>query len=255
VNSIIMLLLTTITISSAITPPDTIPNDVFLPGEKLKYLMYYGFLEGGTGTLSIKERKWKGKQVYFAQVLAKTSGMVDRIYHVRELYESYFDIHTGLPYRAIRDVVEDEYVQYNEVQFDRKNNLATSSISGQHKVPDNILDLVSVFYYLRRVHFKNIKQGDVIEAKVFFLDEIYPLRIRYKGTETIKTKIGKIDCLRFKPVVEPGRAFDTEDDVTIWISNDKNLIPVRLQMDLFVGSFKADLIEYEGLKYELKINK
>ena len=69
-----------------------------------------------------------------------------------------------------------------------------------------------------------------------------------KGLETIKTKLGKINCFKFSPVVEVGRVFDTEDDLSIWISNDNNFIPVRVQFDLFIGSLKCDLIEYSGLK-------
>lgn len=234
-------------------PPDTIPNNVFETGEKLKYVFYYGFIDGGTATLFVKEKNWKGKKVYHAQAFGKTTGITDRIYNVRDLFESFFDIETGLPYKAIRNIHEDTYRQYNEVVFDHENNIVHSEMSGKHDVPDNTLDLVSAFYYMRRVYFDKLEVGDILKVKTYFQDEIFDLIVRYKGKETIKTRIGKIKCLRFKPVVEEGRAFDDQDDVTIWISDDKNYIPIRLQMDLIVGSFKADLIEYSGLKHELKI--
>jgi len=60
--------------------------------------------------------------------------------------------------------------------------------------------------------------------------------------------------MKFKPVVETG-TFEDEDALSIWISNDKNKIPVRVQMNFFVGSFKTDLTTYSGLKNELIIKK
>ena len=57
--------------------------------------------------------------------------------------------------------------------------------------------------------------------------------------------------MKFTPVVEKG-TFEDEDALDIWISNDKNRIPVRIQMKFFVGSFKTDLIEHSGTKYKMK---
>ena len=68
--------------------------------------------------------------------------------------------------------------------------------------------------------------------------------MKYAGDENIKTKLGKFKTMKFTPVVEPGRIFDSEDDVTIWISKDKNYIPVQIRIDLIIGSIKCDLIEY-----------
>ena len=57
----------------------------------------------------------------------------------------------------------------------------------------------------------------------------------------------KISCLKFNPIVEPGRVFDTPDDMEIWISNDSNKIPVKIKLNLFVGSVNCDLVQYSGL--------
>ena len=81
------------------------------------------------------------------------------------------------------------------------------------------------------------------------------LDIRFYGTETIKTKFGKVNCLKFSPLVEPGRIFDSPDDVTIWVSNDNNKIPIRIQFNLIIGSVKCDLVEYENLKNNFAFTK
>ena len=73
--------------------------------------------------------------------------------------------------------------------------------------------------------------------------------------ETIKTKFGKIDCLRFVPVVQEGRVFKDEDDLFLWISDDPNHVPVRIKSELLVGSIKADLVSFKGLRQDLVFRK
>jgi len=72
-------------------------------------------------------------------------------------------------------------------------------------------------------------------------------KLQYLGKEVINTKFGKIECLKFKPTTKRSRIFRGEGSITIWLSNDQNRVPVRLQADLLVGSIKADLNNFDGL--------
>ena len=160
-----------------------------------------------------------------------------------------------MPVKSVRDISEGNYKWYNETLFDHENDSVYSQRSGSVKVPDNIQDIVSAFYKLRVILSKETEIGTVIKLESYFADEIFPLYIRYKGIETIKTKLGEIECMKFSPVVEVGRVFKTKDDMTMWFSNDKNCVPIRMKFDLFVGSLKVDLIEYKNLKYPLEYKK
>ncbi|NJO90565.1 MAG: DUF3108 domain-containing protein [Chloroflexia bacterium] len=84
----------------------------------------------------------------------------------------------------------------------------------------------------------------------YFHDEPWDLVVRFKGYETIKTDLGKIRCMKFKPVVIEG-TFESDDALDIWISADKNRIPVRIKMGLWVGSFKTDLTSFSGLTHPI----
>ena len=68
------------------------------------------------------------------------------------------------------------------------------------------------------------------------------------GKEVIKSDIGKIRCIKLRPQLVIDRVFKDEDDMTIWVSDDANKIPVRVQADIYVGSLKVDLSSYSGLK-------
>ena len=120
----------------------------------------------------------------------------------------------------------------------------------EFKVPADIRDMVSVFYFIRNIDFSSLEKESIIKINTFFDNELFPFDIRYRGKETLKTKMGTFRVIKLVPFVEPGRIFEKEDDMTIYLSDDANRVPVRVEFNLKVGSVKCDLIEYSGLKNE-----
>jgi hypothetical protein len=225
-------------------------------GEKLTYIVKFGPIIGGTASLTLRQVIFENKMVYHSTGEGKTVGVAEKLYSVKDVFESYFDMHTGLPYRIVRDVREGSYKKHEEALLDRENNTAYSlRLDTTIQVPPDILDMISLIYFVRTLDMNQAKPGDVLKTVTYFDDEIFPFEIRYKGKEDVKTKFGKINCFRFDPVVEPGRMFESEDDMTIWLSADKNIIPVKVRFDLLVGSLKMELDEFANLKYPLIFRK
>ncbi len=224
---------------------------IFNSGEELVYTLRYGPVHGGNATLSLNLTEYNNKEVFHARVHAKTLGLTDKIFDVEDIYESYFDTESCLPYKAIRNISEGGYKFYNEVYFAHDKGMLTSQKSGEYDVPSDILDVVSSLYYLRKMNLDTLKNGDVIPITTFFGDEIFPFPLRYKGIEKVKTRLGKFNCHRFDPVVEAGRVFKSEDDMTIWLSADENLVPIRIKLDMIVGSVKCDLVKHKNLPSDL----
>ena len=228
------------------TPPIK-PNRAFKAGEILTYQIRYGLIVGGTTTLALTEAVYQENLVFHALAVGQTTGMADRIYEVKDIYESWFDKETNMPYKQVRNIKEGSYKWYNEVTYDRVNNTVNSMKSGVHSVPEKILDLASTFYYLRRVDFSKVDRGDVVFVNMFFSDEIFPFRLKYKGKDNIKTKFGRIRCFRISPVVEVGRMFKAKDDLTVWFTDDENCIPVLVKMDIrYIGAVYLELIKYQN---------
>lgn len=148
----------------------------FLAGEKLTFLLHYGILNGGRGTLEVHESTLDGKAVYHAVARANTIGLADKLYKVEDAYESFIDPKTGLPLKAIRNIREGRYRYYNETYFDRDSNRVYSQLSGYHDTPEGIIDMVSALYYLRLVDRSSLAVGDKIDLMTYFADEIYPFR-------------------------------------------------------------------------------
>jgi hypothetical protein len=229
--------------------PEILPETAFKDGEELNYILHYGFINGGAATIKVENAKINDINVLHASAIAKTTGIADKLFRVVDIYESYFTIDKNLPVKAIRNIKEGNYKYYDEVTFNRTDNTVLSQKTGIHKVPENVLDMVSAFFYIRRVDFAKVKVGDTLYVDTFFGDDLFPFYIIFQGRETISTDAGKFRCLKFLPIVEPGRIFKENDDMLFWFSDDQNKIPVRVKFDMIVGSFKCDLVSYKNLKY------
>lgn len=214
-------------------------------GEHLRYVIHYGIIRGGKASLKLNKEKLDGQDVFHVRLTGKTVGLFNSLYKVRDTYESFINPVDLLPFKAIRDINEGNYTRYNEVTFDRKNNKINSLRSGSKDVPAGIHDILSAFYFARANLFNSsLKEGEIIKIQTYFADEEFLLQFKFTGYETINSKIGEVNCFKFIPIVQTGRAFKEEDDMTIWISADSNRIPVRVQFDLFIGSLRCDLVNF-----------
>jgi hypothetical protein len=229
------------------TPPVK-PNTAFKAGENLTYHIHYGFLLAGITTLSLTDTVYHKKEVFHALMTGQTLGLANMIYTVNDIYESWFDKESNLPHKQVRNVREGRYKRYNEVTYNRSNNTVESQLSGVHSVPEKILDLTSTVYYVRRIDYSKIKEGDVIFVNIWFSDEIFPFRLVYMGKETIKTKFGMINCHKISPVVEVGRIFKRPNDLTLWFTNDDICLPVLARMDIRnIGIVRLELEKFENI--------
>ena len=221
----------------------------FISGERLKFIIYYGPITGGTMVSEVQEKEFEGKRLYYARMLAKTAGLADKLYKVRDEYISYFDPTTILPYKSIRNISEGRYKKYDHVYYYNSEYFVKNNDDKTFPVPSDIRDILAAVYFIRNIDFTGMKKGEIFRINTFFDNELFPFDIRYMGNEKVKIKLGEYSCIKLVPYVETGRVFENEDDVTIYLSNDANRVPIRVEFILKIGSVKVDLIEYSGLKY------
>ena len=229
-------------------------------GEWFRFEMSYsGWMKAGNATLTVKDGFYNGKSVHHVVGKGWTTGAIKWFFKVNDRYESYIDKTQNIPYKFIRDIDEGGHTKNIEIEFDQKNNKAhINNIKHKEKktidTKPNIQDMVSMFYYLRNnLDIDNLKLNDEVEADMFFDEENYGFKIKYLGKEIIDTEFGKVNTLKFRPYVMAGRVFKEEESLTLWVSNDKNKIPLRIKADLAVGSLRADLDAFKGLKHPFKI--
>lgn len=232
----------------------------FKSGEWLKFRIHYGFLNASYATLHLGTDSIDSMPVYHVVGRGKTTGFASIFFKVDDTFESYFDKKDGKPYRFIRKTNEGGYTKDIEIDFHYNQDkaiLRDNKVGKQLDIPVNtrIQDLLSASYHLRKKYqLSDFKEGESIDLDMLFDDDgIFKFQLKYLGKEVIRTKFGKVECLKFRPLVQSGRVFKEKESLTLWVSNDLNKIPVRIKADLAVGSIKADLDGYNGLRNQFKI--
>lgn len=236
------------------TSPDAfVPkrNAAFKKGEILTYRLHYGAIDAGVATLEVtqEDREFAGRPTYHVVGIGKSTGAFDWFFKVRDRYESYIDQEALVPLAFIRRVDEGGYkINQNYVyNHPKKQVISEGKAYDVPKDINDIQDMISAFYYARCIDFSNAKIGNIYTVNSFVDNEIWPLKIKYMGKETISTSLGKFKCIKFRPVIQKGRIFKDEEDLNVWISDDANRIPIRAQANILVGSVKMDLKDYKGL--------
>jgi hypothetical protein len=231
----------------------TVKNESFKRGELLKYRIHYGVIDAGMAEIEVKNESklLNNRNTVHIVGTGYSKGAFDWFFKVRDRYETYMDEESLSPVVFIRKVDEGGY-HINQNQLYGKDQV--NSNGKVYTIPEYTQDMLSAYYFARTMDLSNAKEGDIFSVNSFIDGEIWPLKIRFVGRETISTDVGEIRCLRFRPIVQKGRVFKKEEDLNVWISDDKNHIPVRAQANVLVGSVKMDLVSYENLANPLSKN-
>jgi hypothetical protein len=231
-------------------------------GEKLIYRIHYGFLNAGTAELTSLKTNYQNLPHFFVKGVGKTTGAVRAFFKVDDLYESFINISTGLPSFYVRDVHEGNYSQHFESVFNHNNETVIltdkeNAANGSKiiKTVKGVQDMLSAFYYLRSLDSLELRTGSVVKINIWIDKSLFPFQLRVVGTENLKTDFGTINCLKIIPSVISGRVFKDNESVTMWVTNDKNHLPIALKADLAVGSLKADIDSFKNVKYPLSFRK
>lgn len=231
----------------------------FQDGEWLRLRIHYGWFNASYATLEVKEEMIGDTPVYHVIGHGESTGLLDAFYKVNDTYASYIDQETLLPYKFVRNIYEGGYTKNKIIYYDQKKQLAKvkdlkHQTTKTYTTAQGVQDMISVFYYIRNQVDEQLKQpGDEVVVNMFFDEKNYKFKTVYLKSEIIKTKFGKVKCLKLRPYVQAGRIFKEQESLTVWVSADKNKIPVRISAKLAVGSITADLDAYKNLKYPFEI--
>jgi hypothetical protein len=244
-----------------------VKNESFTKGEVLEFKMTYSIFTVGRGAAQIQPKYYKlnNRDCFKVDIYAKTVGMVDWVTDVNNQYGAYIDTAALLPHMFYRKQREGNYRKDEQTYFDQEAKKIKVQTADKktgkwmepkfYDAPPNIRDLVGGFLYLRTMDLSKIRIGDTVAITGFFQDEFYKLRIIYQGKENVKTKVGKIRCIAFKPVMPKNELFDGENSITAYFSDDKNRIVVKIDAQMFIGSAGVELTGFSGIRNPLNFVK
>lgn len=239
-------------------------NDAFSSGEELVYKASYnwGFiwLDAGSVTFTAEKSDHKGNPCYKLSGIGGSFPSYDWIYKVRDRFECWVDSSTLRPYRYIRDVNEGGRIFYNECYFNFNTNKAYCVTKEKKKnprldtvnIPSCAFDPLTMIYYARNVDFSKCKVNDTIPITLFLDNVNYNLYLRYLGKDKLKLDVGTFNCIKFSPKLVEGTIFKGGEGMTVWATDDKNKIPLYVEAPILVGTVKATIIGWKGLKNKME---
>jgi hypothetical protein len=231
-----------------------LPNHAFKAGEYFEYKVKYGFLNVGEASVEVSPQIYSvnNRPCYRVNIFGRTTGITD-LFHIRNTYRSYIDTFAILPQKFLMDLQENNYRKEQIITFDHIANAAVREQNKERqtfKLPDDVHDVVSGYYFLRTIDFTKVKIGETVSSNMFFDDEIYNMRVKYNGKGVIRTKYGKINVIKLNPILPKNSMFDGEDAIRIWVSDDKNRVPIKIEVDFAVGGATMELKNYRNTKYQ-----
>jgi hypothetical protein len=248
----------------------SIERIAFLPGENLAYIVSYNWLffwlDVGEVNLSVNHALKNNKNYYHVLGLGKSYPGWDKVFKVRDRYETWIDQQTLQPYFFNRDVLEGNFYMNIKYAYHRDELYALSSYKKKEdpKIVDTIeitactFDVISVLYFVRNFDFSHLRIKDTVPYKILLDRKLEDVYFRYLGQQEIIIKdLGTFDCLHLSLSVIAGTVFSEGGELLhVWVSNDKNHIPIYAKSPVIVGDIKVRLKSYKGLKYPLyvKIN-
>lgn len=231
-----------------------IRNLAFQEGENISFNVFYSvvgiYINAGTANFTVTPELLNNRQVYHVVGSGSSNPSYDWIFKVRDRYETYIDTGTLKPLKFIRDINEGGFKKYENITFNHQANTAVTT-TGVFKVPACVQDVLSSIYYARNIDFSRYQPEDKIPFTMFLDNEVYNLYIKYLGKEIVKTKYGKFRAIKFKPLLVKGTLFEGGEKMTVWVSDDPNHIPLRVESPIVVGSVKVDMMQYRNLRYPL----
>ncbi len=261
-TGILIILLLSFTGGFSQQAPRRIPNQAFTAGEKLEFRVFYdailtGKVTAGYASLHVKEevKTMNNRPVYHVVGEGRSRKAFDWFFKVRDRFESFFDTEAFIPYLFIRRTKEGSYVKDDDVRFDHKREYA-SSRTALKKIPANVQDIISAFYYARTLDFSDARIGQNFPVPFFLDDSVYVSVIQFHGIEVIETSLGRFRCMKFKPMVATGSVFSNPYPMTLWVTDDDNRIPILGESAVVVGTVKMELTGFSNLAnpLEAKIN-
>ena len=238
-----------------------IENTAFKSGEFVGYDLYFNWkfvwMKVGTASMSTVKSTFHGQDAYRCSLITRGNSKLDNMFVMRDTLLSYTSMDLEpLYYRKGAREGKRYYVDELWYSYPKGNcHLKCHEINsrGEHywkeqEYKDCIYDMMSVYLRARNFEASKLKVGDKIPLPIADASDIANSWLKYNGITDVKMKNSdtKYRCLVFSFIErEDGKNHEL---IRFYITDDKNHLPVRLDMFLSFGSAKAYLTGYKGLR-------
>jgi len=237
-----------------------VDNKSFQSGESLSYDLYFKWgmvnTKAGVSTLRTVSQSYNGQDAYKMTMTAKSSGMVEKMFSLNDTLVArmskqlvplsfYKNAQEGgdhtienmtYNYSPGKVVVNTKRVKDGELKFDEKITVNSC-----------VYDMVSVVFYARTLDYSNMKKGNEVRVDFISGKKKSFMIIEYDGTEDVKANDKKTyNCIKLVLSIQTDAFESKQESMRVYITNDNNRMPVRLDTKLKIGTTRAMLKSYTG---------
>lgn len=235
----------------------------FRSGERMDFILHYKWgsinTDVGTATVTLDSLTFNGQKAFRCTASGRTKKFFDVFFKVRENFTSWFTREGMRPLKFTRDTYEGGYEARNTYlyRWDAAEPYIAADVytskmgqkSMQLPLTPCTYDLPALFFFARNMDIENVEPGKRYPMTFAIDEEIYNVYFILHGRETIKVKgLGTVNTIRFAAKLLEGEVFKGEEDMTIWVSDDENRLPVYFEAPLRVGVAAGRMSGYGGLK-------
>ena len=243
-------------------------GQLFHPGEVLNYRVAYRaklFPNTELATVSVvtKVDTLGGREVYHVAGDGQIMKSFRWFFHLHDCYDIWVDSLSKRTLRFASNIVEGGYTFRSHYRYDWDSlKVHTWSQRRTHTpqtrtmtLTEQSMDPVSLYFNLRSVDPDQLNPGEEYELEMVLEDTIRTLKYRLIGREVCKVpKRGKFNTLHLICTLGTSQEYSFTDgsEFSIWITDDRNKFPVMIESPISVGSIRAYIHSFEGLKYPLE---
>lgn len=243
----------------------TLHNTVFQSREKITYSAFYnwGFLwlNAGEVTFSVSDSTYNNNRAYYIKGLGRTHRKYDAFFKVRDTFEIFMQPDTLSTYYYRRATYEGptrtrihyqadfDSMKIHAEKIESNNTLRHES----YAIETDSYNVLSAIYAVRNFDFSNTPVDEVIPFKLWIDMEYSDIYVRYRGVSDVKLKDGSVyNCLVFSPLLVEGTLFRDGEGMKVYVTNDRNRVPIMIEAKILVGSVKAIVKDLENLRYPIE---
>ncbi len=228
-------------------------NATGFENETLRYVISYkwGLIHKDAGDATLSLRRHGDR--YTVMLTAKTKPWADKFYSVRDTLKGSIKVNGLKPVSYTKITHEKGKYARDEITYGitgqtthgvarrfREKDGETKMTEKNLSATGPVYDMLSVFYYLRKLDYAQLNKNKIYTATVFSGNKKETIKIRSLGIKKIKLKdksVREAYQIKFNFTQEGGRK--SSDDIDTWISTDSSHIPLYLVGRLPVGEVRA----------------
>lgn len=236
-------------------------------GEQLDYRVAYKAklvpnTEMATVTVRTSLDTLSGRSVYRVTGIGKIMPEYRWFFNIEDRYDILVDTLSKQTLRFESNIHEGDYTFRSHYNYDwDKMEVHTWAQSRQLAPKTKVMPLtkqsmdpVSLYFNLRSIDASTLKVGEKHNLEMVLEDTVKVLKFRLLGREICRIpQKGKFRTIKLACTLGTSEGFSFTDgsEFFIWITDDKNKFPLLLESPIRIGSIRAYISDFKGLKYPL----